>query len=385
MITLKKGAHVPRITVTPKALTAINRATKVVGDMAGGHTFYVVQPTPDTYAIAVVSENSEAVVTVDVVGEGNQYTPYREPFSIPAAVFYGSGGRTLAIGTETVSVETTATMVTYDLPGEGEHHGQHVDAIASTIAAVMAGAGQADMFTIPAITLEGIATALSTDYARPILTNAHVDGGDIVATDSYRLAYAPVESGDVVGELSGAAIRYALTVKASTYLVRFAAEGERAVIAGGGVAVMYRFHPIGGNFPGWRKLIPDTSTMSELISTPNGVATAKAFTATVKAAGGIKAAQTSPAIFTRDGVSMSVKGDTYAITGAMVPGSWFEPSASGKWAGVDGACRFNATYMAAALGNYTGAAWVHVNDNTRPAIIAGLGSPVVSLLMPVRA
>jgi hypothetical protein len=369
---------VPRIIITPKAFTAINRATKVVEHLSGWATYYMVQPTPDTYAVAVVSMAGDMAVTVDVEPDADNIAGYREPFQLPAEVFHGSGARVLAIGIETVSVETAATMVTHPLRGDHENHAAIVDVIASTIAAVTVGAGEADMFTVPAAILEGVVTAAGVDEARPVLTSLHVDGGEVTATDSYRLAYAPVDSGTAEGEIHAAAVKFALTVKASTYLVRFARDGERAVIAGGGVAVLYRRRAIGGSYPAWRNLIPDTATMTELVNTPNGVQASKAFTATVKAVGGVKMAKDTPAVFTRDGVSMTAKGTDYAITGAVAPGAWFTKAGDGA------KVAFNPVFFATALANYTGPVSVLVNDSNRPAVITGEGSTVVSLLMPVR-
>lgn len=362
------------ITLTAKAATAISRATKLVANHDALAAFYVVQPTPDTCAVAVVGYNG-MVALIDVECSTASYV---EPFAIPAATVEGAGARAIHVDGSTVTVWRDGVSVTYTLPEPHERATEFVDAIASTVAAGRC-EGEAELHTVPAATLAAVVATASTDYARPTLTNVYRDGDTIVATDSYRLAFAPV-AGEGSGYLSAAVIAFALTAKAGAYLTRFASNGERAYIGGGGVAVLYRHHALGNSYPNWRQLVPALDGMQPLVTVASGAKAAKIITATAKAAKvTVKTGSGSPLRFAADSVTILTNGDTYTVAaGTFTPGAWYGNAFSGA------VVAFNPAFVASALDTFDGATTVYVTDANRPALFTGYGSNVTVLLMPVR-
>lgn len=213
-----------------------------------------------------------------------------------------------------------------------------------------------------------VARSASTDTSRPILCGVRIADGCAVATDSYRMAWCDVDCGGLDVLLPAAAVA---ATAADDQPVSVACDGRVASIATAASTVTTR--TIEGDYPTWRRLIPEKMTAE---ATVDGARLADAAaTAAVTATSG----STGPWVrLTHDSdgaiVVEGTNGDT-GVTRAPV-------SCDGRLAVTPlGLSVGLLTDTLAQVGD--GPVTIGTVDNLKPVLVDGTG-PVRALIMPTR-
>ena len=313
--------------------------------------------------VTLSSTDLECSVSVRIDGRGKAFV---EPFLVPAkplsdALKSCHGDTvTLTVADERVQVGGASLRL---LPAEDFPGLQHPEAEVARL--------DAQTF---ADTVKRILPAVSTDYARPVLTGMLVeyDGTlSLTATDSYRL-HTSDEGESLIGWKSIVPGRALRTVagwvgRKDTDRLTLYADETQVTMSYGAWSLTSRV--IEGDFPNYRQLIPERD--------PNGssVSYGPDLVETLKAAARFAGSNVSP-------VKMTLApGETPLLTVDSPDLGRFAQTSEGTYVGEPGTYAFNATYLHDAVKAAGDTGTIELRDGLRPLVIRGA---VTALVMPFR-
>ncbi|HUR18909.1 MAG TPA: hypothetical protein VMZ51_08250 [Acidimicrobiales bacterium] len=338
-------------TVDLKALRAIKPALKAGTDCYNGSV--LIDGWEDHLTLTTANGDATIVATLPVTDTDGTLTGQRVSVRVNLADIPTTGPSSRwTISAEGLEVESNG-ITQHLAPAEPPYSGSfptHYGPVPTTT-------------TLASSTLAAVAVAASKDQARPILTSMLFSRAGVVATDSYRLHYAPgVDFGDV---LIPAALVAVVAKYGDTLGVGVSEAGDLATLAAGPVVATVR--TIDGEFPDWAQLIPKVAgKVTNLCDGPGLAKAAAAAFKITKRPGDIR--HTLPA---RLNGALTVEVEGTEVFRAPLPTT-----------GDDLAVAFNPRFLGEVVAA-TGATEIHWVDALKPAVFAGPG-PVRGLLMPVR-